>query len=88
MTRDKEQTRRGGYDGRKDDEMKKSLRDRAFATELHSRFVAREDDLGRDLTDEEVKAEAQYQLETIPYSGNFEGSELRKVVRQLKALLR
>ena len=66
----------------------RTLRERAFATELHSRFVAREEDLGRDLTDEEVKAEARYQLETIPYSGNFEGSELRKVVRQLKALLR
>lgn len=68
--------------------MKLTLRDRAFRTELHSRFVAREDDLNRPLTDDEIKAEAQYLLETIPYGGSFEGAELRKAVRQLKALLK
>ena len=55
---------------------------------LRSRFVAREDDLNRRLTDEEVKSEAKYLLETIPYSGTFEGDDLKKVIRQLKRLLK
>ena len=66
--------------------MAKSLRDRAMASELHSRFVAREEDLGRPLTDDEIKAEAKYQLEDLPYKGLFEGRELHKVKRQMKAL--
>lgn len=68
--------------------MKKTLRDRALATDLHSRFVAREEDLGHLLTDEEVRAETRYLLETIPYGGIYEGSELRSAIRQLKALLK
>lgn len=68
--------------------MKRTLRDRAFNTILHSRFVAREETLGGTLTDEDVKAEAEYLLETIPYAGTFEGKELAKAKRQLKALLK
>lgn len=65
-----------------------TLRYRAFQTLLHSRFVAREETNGHRLTDDEVKAEAQYLLETIPYAGIFEGAELKKAVRQLKGLLK
>lgn len=55
---------------------------------LHSRFVAREESNGHELTDEEVKSEAQYLLETIPYGGIYEGAELAKAKRQLKSLLK
>lgn len=68
--------------------MKQTLRYKAFRTLLHSRFVAREEDLGHRLTDDEVKKEAEYLLETIPYAGVFEGSELTKAKRQLKNLLK
>ena len=67
--------------------MAKSLRDRAMASEMHSRFVAREDDLGHLLTDEEVKDEARYQLENLPYSG-YEDAWIRKAMRQMRALLK
>lgn len=69
---------------------KKSLWDRALNTELHSRFAARADDLGRPLTDDEVRAEARYQLEDLPYKGLFEDDRelYRKTERQLKALLK
>lgn len=68
--------------------MKQSLRDRAFKTMLYSRFVAREDDLDRTLTDDEVRAEAEYLLETIPYGGIFEGAELAKAKAQLRRLMK
>ena len=68
--------------------MKATLRYRAFRTLLHSRFVAREEELGHRLTDDEVRAEAQYQLEDLPYKGIYEGAELRKAIRQMKALLK
>lgn len=64
-----------------------TLRNRAFQTLLHSRFTAREEDLGHRLTDDEVRAEAKYQLEDLPYKG-FEKDELRKAIRQMKALLK
>lgn len=67
--------------------MKQTLRDRAFQTVLHSRFVAREEDLGHRLTDDEVIAEAKYQLEDLPYKG-MEQEELRKARRQMKSLLK
>ncbi len=69
---------------------KKSLWDRALGTELHSRFVARADDFGRPLTDDEVRDEARYQLNDLPYKGLFEDDPkmYRKAVRQMKALLR
>ena len=68
--------------------MKTTLRYRAFQTLLHSRFVAREDDLNRRMSDDEVRAEARYLLETIPYAGIFEGDDLKKAIRQLKRLLK
>ena len=68
--------------------MKKTLRDRAFKTLLHSRFVATEETNGHELTDEEVRTEARYLLETIPYGGIYEGAELAKAKRQLKGLLK
>lgn len=67
--------------------VKKSLWQRALDTDLHSRFIARKEDLGRELTDEEIRNEAQYQLEDLPYKG-YEPEEQRKMARQLKALLR
>jgi hypothetical protein len=66
--------------------MKKTLYERSQATLLASRFAAVADDLGRRLTDEEVKKEARYQLEDLPYKGVFEGKELAKAKRQMKAL--
>ena len=57
-------------------------------TDLHSRFVALEETVGHRLTDEEVKEEARYLLETIPYSGVYEGEDLTRVKRQLKRLLK
>ena len=69
---------------------KRSLFKRALNTELHSRFVARADDLGRPLTDDEVRAEARYQLQDLPYKGLFEDDRelYHKAERQLKALLK
>ena len=64
-----------------------TLFERAQKTILASRFIAIADDLDRDLTDEEVKKEAKYQLEDLPYKGMFEGKELQKAKRQMKSLL-
>lgn len=64
------------------------LYEKALGTLLASRFVARADDLGRDLTDSEVKKEAEYQLEDLPYKGIFEGKELQTAKRQMRALLK
>lgn len=66
---------------------RKTLYDRALGTVLHSRFVARADDLNRELTDEEVRDEAEYQLHDLPWKG-LEPEEYRKAVRQMKALLK
>lgn len=65
-----------------------NLYERSLNTLLASRFVARADDLGRMLTDDEVKNEALYQLEDLPYKGIFEGKEMQKAKRQMKALLK
>lgn len=65
-----------------------TLYDKALKTMLASRFVARADDLNRALTDEEVRQEAQYQLEDLPYKGSFEGNELRKAQNQMRRLLK
>ena len=67
-----------------------TLFDRALRTELHSRFVARADDLNRPLTDDEVRAEARYQLEDLPYKPLRETDPqvYHKAVRQMKALLK
>ena len=54
--------------------MKYSLRYRAFQTAYHSRFVALEDDLGHRLTDDEVRDEAAYLLECLPYSNTYDAS--------------
>lgn len=63
------------------------LYEKALATELASRFAARAEDLGRPLTDEEVRAEAKYQLEDLPYKGLYEGKELAKAKQQMKRLI-
>jgi len=65
-----------------------TLYERSLQTLLASRFVARADDLNRPLTDEEVKSEARYQLEDLPYKGIFEGKELQTAKRQMKSLLK
>ena len=53
-----------------------TLYEKALSTSLASRFVARADDKGRELTDAEVRKEARYQLETLPYKGMEEEEEL------------
>ena len=65
-----------------------TLYEKALNTELHSRFVARSDDLNRPLTDKETRQEAQYLIETIPYSGTYEGADLRRIMKQLKSLVK
>lgn len=65
----------------------KTLYEKALGTTLHSRFVAREETIGRPLTDDEVRAEAKYQLETLPYKGLFEGKELAQAKREMRALI-
>jgi len=65
-----------------------TLYKRALRTLLGSRFAARADDLNRPLTDSEVREEARYQLEDLPYKGIFEGKDLQTAKRQMKALLR
>ena len=64
-----------------------SLYRRSLNTMLHSRYVARADDLGRPLTDDEVRAEARYQLEDLPYKGSYEGAELNKAKAQMRRLI-
>lgn len=65
-----------------------TLYQKALKTLLASRFVARADDMGRTLTDAEVRVEAKYQLDDLPYKGVFEGNDLRTAKRQMKALLK
>ena len=64
-----------------------SLFEQALGTILQARFVARADDLGRPLTDDEVRAEAMWQLEDLPYKGLYEGEELAKAKMEMKALI-
>ena len=59
---------------------------KALRTDLHSRFIARAEDLGRGLTDDETADEARYLIETIPYGGMYEGNDLRRAMRQLKRI--
>ena len=65
-----------------------TLFEKAQRSMLGSRFTARADDLNRPLTDEEVRAEAKYQLEDLPYKGIFECKELAKAKRQMKSLMK
>lgn len=65
-----------------------TLYQKALKTLLASRFVARADDIGRTLTDAEVRAEAKYQLEDLPYKGVYEGRDLQTAKRQMNALLK
>ncbi len=64
-----------------------SLYQKALKTEYHSRFVARAEDLGRELANEEVRAEAQYYLENIDYSG-LEETDITRIKKQLVKLMR
>lgn len=65
-----------------------TLYEKALRTDLHSRFIAREEDLGRPLTDDEVRENAQYLIDTVPYGGTYEGKELTRVMRQMRNLLK
>ena len=65
-----------------------TLYQRALKTMLATRFVARAEDLGRSLTDDEVKSEARYQLDDLPYKGLYGGKELRTAKRQMQALIK
>lgn len=62
--------------------------EKALGTMLGSRFKARADDLNRPLTDDEVRNEAKYQLEDLPYKGIYEGKELTKAQREMRSLIR
>lgn len=54
---------------------------------LESRMVARMETEGRELTDEETRAELRYILETAPYAG-WEPEDERKIVQACRRLLR
>ena len=64
-----------------------SLYEKALATSLASRFQARADDMNRRLTDEEVRDEARYQLDDLPYKG-WAKDEVRIATREMKRLLK
>lgn len=54
---------------------------------LESRLVARMETEGRELTNEETKAEAQYILETIDYAG-YEPEETKLIKRACRQVLK
>ena len=64
-----------------------TLYEKALSTSLASRFVARADDKGRSLTDAEVRKEARYQLEDIPFKGLDEDEE-RTAIQEMRNLLK
>ena len=64
-----------------------TLYEKALSTSLASRFVARADDKGRALTDAEVRKEAWYQLEDIPFKGLDEDEE-RTATEEMRNLLK
>lgn len=64
-----------------------TLYEKALSTSLASRFVARADDKGRELTDAEVRKEARYQLEDIPFKGLDEDEE-RTAIQEMRNLLK
>lgn len=53
---------------------------------LESRIVARMDDLGRPLTDEETLEECEYLLETIPYAG-YPKEDTRDILQACRYLV-
>lgn len=64
-----------------------TLYEKALSTILASRFVARAEDKGRALTDAEVRKEARYQLEDIPFKGMDDDEEL-EAIRDMRDLLK
>ena len=54
---------------------------------LESRMVARKETEGRDLTDEETRAECEYLLETIDYSG-YDRKEISDIKRACRYILK
>lgn len=70
--------------------MKKSLFERARDAAggvLESRMVARMETEGRELTDEETRAELRYILETAPFAG-WEPEDERRVRAACRRLLK
>lgn len=67
---------------------KKTLFDMACGTRMHYAFVARADDLNRDLTGEEVIEEAKYQLEDIPHKGWDDPVEEAQAMREMRMLIK
>lgn len=63
-----------------------TLYEKALGTMPGSRFKARADDRNRPLTDDEVRAEAKYQLGDLPFKGAFEGKDLAKAKREMRML--
>lgn len=67
--------------------MKKlSLQDMAYKSEMHSRFVAVAEDLGRELTDKEIYENATYYIEMLPYSG-YDEAFIYKAMKQMKNIV-
>lgn len=68
---------------------KQTLREKAFNVSAYLGVCidAREDDLNRDLTDQEVLEEAKYKLECLPYTG-LEEDEIKQNMKELKAIIR
>ena len=64
-----------------------TLYEKALSTSLASRFVARAEDKGRELTDAEVRKEARYQLEDIPFKGLDEYEE-QVATEEMRTLLK
>lgn len=54
---------------------------------LESRMVARMETEGRELTDEETRAELRYILETAPFAG-WEPDDERKIIQACRRLLK
>lgn len=64
-----------------------TLYEKALSTSLASRFVARAEDKGRELTDLEVRKEARYQIEDIPFKGMDEDEE-RTAIQEMWNLIK
>lgn len=65
-----------------------SLYAKALKTMLGPWFESRANNLKRPLTDEEVKREAKYQLNDLPYKGIFKGRELFLAKQEMLNLIK
>lgn len=66
---------------------KQTLQEMAYNSEMHSRFIAVSEDLGRELTDKEIYDNAIYFMQTIPYAG-YDENYTNLVTIQMKGIIR